>query len=258
MATIDDSIRKINEVLAASVAAVQEVKDMSDPIEFEKSVISVLEDEKVTLEVYRGTPYEPEIRRLPANQKAILESRIRDYVEFKGLLRQTYAAGFDLNWDSPNIFGVNQKLEEIAGKYMGNYNIFCMNLLAVEVLRASAGRRLSEAERLDDIGDELNQKRKYIEALPYFDKALDISPKFCLAWINKGIALKNLGKINEAIACYDHVINDINPRYKKAWGNKANTLILINDFDNARICIDRALEIDPNYQYAQMLKRRID
>ena len=53
------------------------------------------------------------------------------------------------------------------------------------------------------------------------------------------------------------MITDIDPKYKKAWGNMANTLLLIGEFDEARECVDRALEIDPNYQYAMMLRMRM-
>ncbi len=258
MANIEDSIRRCNEALAASVVAVQEAKDHSDPIEFEKSLVSVLENDDVTLEkIYAGTPYEADVSRLPAEQRTLLESQIREYIGLKGLLRQTHAAGYDFNWDVRTVFGANQKMEEIAGRYMGAYGRFCMNLLAIEVIRAFTGRELSEAEKLDDQGDDFNQERRYEEALPFFDKSLQLSPRFCLAWINKGIALKNLGRIDEAIACYDHVIEDIDPRYKKAWGNKANTLIGVGDLDSARACVDKALEIDPNYQYARMLEMRL-
>jgi hypothetical protein len=50
MANIEDSIRRCNEALAASVVAVQEAKDHSDPVEFEKSLASVLENDDVTLD----------------------------------------------------------------------------------------------------------------------------------------------------------------------------------------------------------------
>ena len=115
-------------------------------------------------------------------------------------------------------------------------------------------RRLSEAEQFNGIGDELNQHGRYEEALPYFDRALGLSPRFCLVLVNKGIALKNLGRLDEAITCYDTVIGKINPRYKKAWHNKAVALWTKGEINEARACVDKALEIDPNYQHALRLK----
>jgi tetratricopeptide (TPR) repeat protein len=51
--------------------------------------------------------------------------------------------------------------------------------------------------------------------------------KMQVAWYNKGVALYNLGKYDEAIKAYDMAI-EINPRDTDAWNNKGsvfNTLV---------------------------------
>ncbi len=44
-----------------------------------------------------------------------------------------------------------------------------------------------------------------------------------IAWNNKGIALKDLGKYEEAIQAYDKAI-EIKPDYHLAWNNKGIAL----------------------------------
>ena len=43
------------------------------------------------------------------------------------------------------------------------------------------------------------------------------------AYNNKGIALSDLGRKEEAIVCYDKAI-EINPQYADAYNNKGNAL----------------------------------
>ena len=43
------------------------------------------------------------------------------------------------------------------------------------------------------------------------DKALEIDPKFAMAWNNKSIVLVQLGKYNEAMECCDKAL-EINPK----------------------------------------------
>ena len=255
--TIEDSIRRCNEALVRSVYMVREIQEHSDPIKFDESFQNVLENKDVTLEfIYEGTPYQEETRTLAPETRVELEKRIDDYIGLKALLQQTAEAGYKFDWDIKKVLRANEMMQEVAG-FLGGYNTLYTNLLAVEVIKKFEDRELTEAEKLDDQGDELNQQRRYEEALPFFDKSLKLSPEFCLAWINKGIALKNLGKIDESIACYDHVIEHIDPKYKKAWGNKANTLMGVGDVDSAKVCVDNALKIDPNYEYAKMLKMNL-
>jgi tetratricopeptide (TPR) repeat protein len=57
------------------------------------------------------------------------------------------------------------------------------------------------------------------EAIPYFDKALQLNPNFPAAWYNKGYTLHLLGKYNEAIQCYDKALQ-LNPNFPAACNNK--------------------------------------
>jgi tetratricopeptide (TPR) repeat protein len=69
---------------------------------------------------------------------------------------------------------------------------------------------------------ELEHVLAYLEALA-IDRALEIDLRNANAWINKGSALRNLKRYDEAIACYDRAL-DIDPRNATAWINKGIAL----------------------------------
>jgi tetratricopeptide (TPR) repeat protein len=55
------------------------------------------------------------------------------------------------------------------------------------------------------------------------DQVIKIDPNNCYTFNNKGNSLKNLGKFNEAIECYDQAIK-IYPNYCNAFYNKGISL----------------------------------
>lgn len=256
---LEASVRRCNEALARSAVTVEEIKEYSDPIEFEKAFQRVLENQDVSHTTFWR---EEELQTMPQEQREFLEKQISEYRDLKGLMLQIYQNTTPedpkrkvmMDFDPKKVFGSVALQEEALGQYMGFYARLVQNCLSVELIEILKNRELSEAEILDDRGHELNQERRYQEALPYFDRALELSPRFCLAYINKGIALKNLGRLNEAITCYDTVIEEINPQHKKAWHNKAVALWTKGELDEARRCVNRALKIDPNYSVALGLK----
>jgi tetratricopeptide (TPR) repeat protein len=73
-------------------------------------------------------------------------------------------------------------------------------------------------------------------------------------WNDKGFALKNLGRHQEAIQCFDTALA-IDPRNVDAWYNKGATLINLGRHQEAIQCLDKALEIDPKNARAQQAKR---
>ncbi|CAK84526.1 unnamed protein product, partial (macronuclear) [Paramecium tetraurelia] len=77
---------------------------------------------------------------------------------------------------------------------------------------------------------------------PKPNEAISINPKYVDAWNNKGIALYNLKKFEEAIQCYEKVIS-INPKDEQAINIKGLLLQeLQNDLD-ALSCFEQAIQI---------------
>lgn len=56
-----------------------------------------------------------------------------------------------------------------------------------------------------------------------YDKALELKPYDANVWNDKGIALRYLGRYEEAIACYDKAL-EIDPNHANALNNKRLTL----------------------------------
>jgi serine/threonine protein kinase/predicted negative regulator of RcsB-dependent stress response len=73
------------------------------------------------------------------------------------------------------------------------------------------------------------------------------------SWTEKGHALLSLGNPQEALACFDKVL-EIDPRCAACWINKANALNVLDRRREAIDCCNKALEMNPEYASAWSLK----
>lgn len=86
-------------------------------------------------------------------------------------------------------------------------------------------------------------------ALDYLQRALIIKPDFAEAHNNKGNALKELQRLDEALASYNQAIA-LKPDYADAYGNKGVVLNELKRFEEALACCDRAIMLNPGYAEA--------
>jgi tetratricopeptide (TPR) repeat protein len=101
------------------------------------------------------------------------------------------------------------------------------------------GEELNAAQWMNK-GASLSNLGRSEEALACYDRALAINPQDAEAWSNKGNALGALGRSEEALACYDRALA-INPQLAQAWSNKG--VVLANDFQlyrEALACFEEA------------------
>jgi tetratricopeptide (TPR) repeat protein len=71
-------------------------------------------------------------------------------------------------------------------------------------------------------GCALSEQDKQEEAIQAFDKALELNPQYVEAWTKKGVALLRSDRAeaaDEAVRCFDNAIM-INPNYAEAWYQK--------------------------------------
>lgn len=127
----------------------------------------------------------------------------------------------------------------------------CATTLMSEMVQEWMATPFTRAEEVNDAGFGQHHPGGYANAQVLHEQAIGLSPQFSLAWINKGIALKNLDRLEEAIECYDHVINYIDADYKKAWHNKGVALMHLGRHEDALLSFDRALAIDSQYESAK-------
>ena len=76
------------------------------------------------------------------------------------------------------------------------------------------------------------------------DEAIKLDPNDADAWYNKGIALDNQGKYNEAIEAYDEAIR-LDPKHAEAWNNKGNALYSQSKYNESIEAYDEAIKLDP-------------
>lgn len=195
---------------------------------------------------------------MPPGQKPPgFDEFMEQYVEFKEILQtiahtgkiDVYSRGFWRNLASDNhasklaIFGMNAYGRLVAENLMS------------EIIQLVKDRPESEAERWNDAAYELHGV-DWDAAIKQHDRAIAAEHDYPLAWINKGIALKNQRRYEEAIKCYDEA-KSIDPEHKKAWFNKGNALseragttMNAEDIQAAVQCYEMALQINPEYQLA--------
>jgi predicted O-linked N-acetylglucosamine transferase (SPINDLY family) len=105
------------------------------------------------------------------------------------------------------------------------------------------------AEAWVNRGNALNELGRHDEALLSHDRAVDLNPDFAEAWANRGVTLSELRCYEKALASYDRAIK-INPNHANAWSNRGNLLNDLKRHGEALISCDRSIEIDPNHAEA--------
>ena len=88
--------------------------------------------------------------------------------------------------------------------------------------RARAGPRPERRGGLVNKGTALSNLGRFEEALAACDRALALDPNDA-SWNNKGNALNDLGRYEEALAAYDRALA-LDPNVAMAWNNKGGAL----------------------------------
>ncbi|MBU3627668.1 tetratricopeptide repeat protein, partial [Polynucleobacter sp. AP-Reno-20A-A9] len=105
------------------------------------------------------------------------------------------------------------------------------------------------AEAWSNKGVALKELKRHEEAIAHYDKALGIKPDYAEAALNKGATLKELKRYEEAIAFADQALS-IDPNLAEAWSNKGVALKELKRHEEAIAHYDKALGIKPDYAEA--------
>ena len=104
--------------------------------------------------------------------------------------------------------------------------------------------KIDEADEWYNRGVALQDKEKYEEAIVCYDNAIKLNPKNSAApRNNKGNSLYALEKYEEAITCHDETIR-LNPEDPTAWYNKGIALKKLGRDEEAEQCFAKARELD--------------
>lgn len=101
-----------------------------------------------------------------------------------------------------------------------------------------------DASQLNSKGMSLSVLGRYEEALGYFERALELDPRFDIYGSNRGNALRRLGRHEEALACFDRALQ-LNLHAEGVWSNKGATLTELGRCEEALTCFKHALELKP-------------
>ncbi len=74
---------------------------------------------------------------------------------------------------------------------------------------------MSKIDSLVEQGNSLLNEGKFEDALGFFEQALLLDQKNPELWNYKGVALRSIGRYDEAIECFNKSL-EIDPRDKKA------------------------------------------
>jgi tetratricopeptide (TPR) repeat protein len=107
--------------------------------------------------------------------------------------------------------------------------------------RAQAGN--NAAVEAYNRGTDLLNARRYREAIPHFDEAIRLNPRYAQAYHNRGVAYRNLGQHQRAIQDYDQAIR-LNPRYAEAYNNRGLAYENLGQHQRAIQDYDEAIRIN--------------
>lgn len=82
------------------------------------------------------------------------------------------------------------------------------------------------------------------EAIPHFDQAIRLNPRYTEAYTNRGIAWREMGDLSGAITDFDKAIT-LNPKYARACGDRGITRLVRGKDAEAQQDFARCFDLDP-------------
>src|ERR1700694_1511769 len=95
-------------------------------------------------------------------------------------------------------------------------------------------------------GNALAELGRLEEAIAEYDRALAMFPNHPGALFNRGNALHGMGRYDEAIAAFDRALAIV-PRHAEAWNNRATALYALNRHAQALESCARAIAVRKDY-----------
>lgn len=118
--------------------------------------------------------------------------------------------------------------------------------LAEELIARAIEINPNYAATYSNRGVALQELKRLDEAVASYDKALALKPDYAEAHSNRGNALKELGRLDEAVASYDKAVA-IKHDYAEAYSNRGIALQELKRAEEAVVSYDKALTIKPDY-----------
>jgi len=132
--------------------------------------------------------------------------------------------------------------------------LFLLLLLAHSMLPV---RAQSEANNCFLTAESLVKKKKHTQAIPYFDRAIQLAPNVCRFHDERGAALLDLEKHDQALADFNTVIK-LNPKYGFAYRHRARCYFETGNYPQAIKDVSTAISFETTNKWyiAQLLADR--
>jgi tetratricopeptide (TPR) repeat protein len=98
-------------------------------------------------------------------------------------------------------------------------------------------------------GNALKEIGRYNEALINYDKAISLQPSDANNYSNRGVALQELGRLEEALSSYDKAIS-LDPNSAEAFSNRGVALQELGRLEEALSSYDIAIKLKDNFSRA--------
>ena len=92
-------------------------------------------------------------------------------------------------------------------------------------------------------GTKLLNSGRYREAIPHFDEAIRLNPRYAEAYNNRGTAYDSLGQSQRAIQDYDEAIR-LNSRFAEAYNNRGTAYDSLGQYQRAIQDYDEAIRLN--------------
>ena len=146
--------------------------------------------------------------------------------------------------------------EEILKSQPGHFD--CLHLLGIIAFQTNnyerAAELISKAIAIDakqssayyNYGNALKELRRLDDALASYDKCIVLKPDYAEAYNNRGSILKELGQLDDALVSYDKAVS-LKPDYANAYNNRGNTLKELLRRNDALASYDKAISSQPDF-----------
>ncbi len=115
--------------------------------------------------------------------------------------------------------------------------------LAVTLIDKAIAANPREATAHFNRGLALAELRRFDDAAVSYGNALALNPNFAEAYCNRGNALQAQGRIDEALSDYRKAIG-LNSNYANAWHNEGAALFTLKRYDEALTRLERAISLN--------------
>jgi tetratricopeptide (TPR) repeat protein len=111
-------------------------------------------------------------------------------------------------------------------------------------------QRPGNARAFNNLGTALQKQGNLSQAIPRFERAVELDPTFLDALNNLGVAYVEQGKSEQGLACFRRIIA-INPGWVLAYYHLGNTLRDLGKLDDAARQYEEAIRINPGFALAR-------